>query len=52
VSIFREARLPTISAFFGIVIICDGVVVWPNGVDIAPDAMHDEVNGHKSGIAA
>lgn len=37
---------------FALATIRDGVVVWPNGVDIAPDAMYDEVNGHKSGIAA
>jgi len=39
-------------SYFALATILDGVVVWPNGVDIAPDAMYDEVNGHKSGIAA
>lgn len=39
-------------SYFALATIRDGVVVWPNGVDIAPDAMYDEVNGHKSGIAA
>jgi hypothetical protein len=39
-------------SYFALATIRDGVVVWPNGVDIAPDAMYDEVSGHKSGIAA
>ncbi|TAM54075.1 MAG: DUF2442 domain-containing protein [Paraburkholderia sp.] len=39
-------------AYFAQATIRDGVVVWPNGVDIAPDAMYDEVLGHKPGIAA
>jgi hypothetical protein len=39
-------------SYFALATIRDGVVVWPNGVDIAPDAMYDEVNDHKSGIAA
>lgn len=39
-------------SYFALATIRDGVVVWPNGVDIAPDAMYDEVNQHKSGIAA
>lgn len=39
-------------SFFAQATIRDGVVVWPNGVDIAPDAMYDEVNERKSGIAA
>jgi len=29
----------------------DGVVAWPNGVDIAPDAMSEEVSGKTVGIA-
>jgi len=38
-------------SYFAQAKIHDGVVVWPNGVDIAPDAMYDEVNERKSGIA-
>jgi Protein of unknown function (DUF2442) len=29
--------------FFARARVEDGVVTWPNGVDIAPDAMYDEV---------
>lgn len=29
--------------FFAQARIDDGVVTWPNGAEIAPDAMHDEV---------
>ncbi|CAB3789431.1 DUF2442 domain-containing protein [Pararobbsia alpina] len=39
-------------SYFALATIRDGVVVWPNGVDIAPDAMYDEVCGHKSGVVA
>lgn len=39
-------------SYFALATIRDGVVVWPNGVDIAPDAMYDEVNNRNSGIAA
>jgi hypothetical protein len=39
-------------SYFALATIRDGVVVWPNGVDIAPDAMYDEVSEHKSGMAA
>jgi len=38
--------------YFALADIRDGVVVWPNGVDIAPDAMYDEVRNRKSGVAA
>ena len=30
-------------AFFAQACIHDGVVTWPNGAEIAPDAMYDEV---------
>lgn len=32
-------------AYFAKASIADGAVVWPNGVDIAPDAMYEEVTG-------
>ncbi len=30
-------------AYFALASICEGVVVWPNGVDTAPDTMYSEV---------
>jgi hypothetical protein len=39
-------------AYFALATLRDGVVVWPNGVDIAPDAMYDEVSGQQPGISA
>ncbi len=30
--------------YFGQARITDGVVTWPNGAEIAPDAMYDEVH--------
>lgn len=39
-------------SYFAQATIRDGVVVWPNGVDIAPDAMYDEVSGQNPKIAA
>ena len=30
-------------AFFAQALIHDGVVTWPNGAEIAPDAMYDDV---------
>lgn len=38
-------------AYFALAIVCDGVVVWPNGVDIAPDAMYSEVSGNPMGAS-
>jgi len=38
--------------YFAQAVVKDGVVVWPNGVDIAPDAMYEEVSGKRVGIAA
>jgi hypothetical protein len=38
--------------FFAQASIRDGVVVWPNGVDIAPDAMYEEVSGKRVSIGA
>jgi hypothetical protein len=37
-------------SYFALATIHDGVVVWPNGVDIAPDAMYDEVSGRHLGL--
>ncbi|MGF6534309.1 hypothetical protein P3T20_005113 [Paraburkholderia sp. GAS206C] len=34
-------------AYFALATVCDGVVVWPNGVDVAPDAMYNEVSGNR-----
>lgn len=30
-------------ALFGQVTVVDGVVTWPGDLDLAPDAMHDEI---------
>jgi hypothetical protein len=35
-------------AYFALATVCDGVVVWPNGVDVAPDAMYNEVSGNRT----
>jgi hypothetical protein len=39
-------------AYFALATLQEGVVVWPNGVDIAPDAMYAEVTGNVVGAAA
>lgn len=33
-------------SYFALATVRDGVVVWPNGLDIAPDAMYSEVSGN------
>lgn len=38
----RRWRMKT---YFAKAFIADGAVVWPNGVDMAPDAMYVEVTG-------
>ncbi|MFM0006267.1 DUF2442 domain-containing protein [Paraburkholderia dipogonis] len=38
-------------AYFQLASITDGVVVWPNGVDIAPDAMYAEVSGNSPEVS-
>ena len=32
--------------FFEKVFVNDGVVTWPGEIDLAPDAMHDEIKRH------
>ena len=32
--------------FFKKVFVCEGVVTWPGELDLAPDAMHDEIQRH------
>lgn len=32
--------------FFKQVFVNDGVVTWPGDIDLAPDAMHDEIEHH------
>lgn len=32
--------------FFAKVFVNEGVVVWPGEIDLAPDAMHDEIKRH------
>lgn len=32
--------------FFGKVFIDNGVVAWPNDIDLAPDAMYQEIKKH------
>jgi hypothetical protein len=39
-------------AYFAQAAIKDGVVTWPNGVDIASDAMYEEVSGKAAGTSA
>lgn len=33
-------------SFFAKVFVQDGVVTWPGEIDLAPDAMHDEIKEH------
>lgn len=40
----------TDEAYFAQSTIKDGVVIWPNGLDIAPDAMYDEVSRSTSEV--
>jgi len=37
-------------ACFAQATIRDGAVAWPNGMDIAPDAMYEEISGKRVGI--
>jgi hypothetical protein len=39
-TVFEPLRDP---AFFSLARIDLGAVTWPNGADLAPDAMHDEI---------
>ncbi len=34
------------AAYFGLVGISLGAVLWPNGADLAPDAMYDQIREH------
>jgi hypothetical protein len=38
--VFTTLRDP---AVFELVAVVDGAVIWPDGQDLAPDAMHDEI---------
>jgi Protein of unknown function (DUF2442) len=38
--VFAQLRDPTI---FARVSVAYGAVTWPNGIDLAPDAMYDEI---------
>jgi hypothetical protein len=33
-------------AFFKRVRVCEGAVTWPGELDLAPDAMYDEIKAH------
>jgi Protein of unknown function (DUF2442) len=35
-------------SYFALATVRDGVVVWPNGADIAPDAMYSEISDNCS----
>ena len=41
--VFEALRQPDVFARAGIVW---GAVTWPNGIDLAPDAMYDEIKAH------
>ena len=41
--VFTKLRDPQV---FATVRVEDGDVVWPNGLDLAPDAMYDEIKAH------
>jgi len=41
--VFQELRDP---AFFKQVYVDRGVVTWPGALDLAPDAMYDEIKAH------
>jgi len=38
--------------FFKEVFVNDGVVTWPGEIDLAPDAMHDEIKLHGEWVLA
>jgi hypothetical protein len=41
--VFEPLRDP---AFFERVQVCDGAVTWPGELDLAPDAMYEEIKAH------
>lgn len=41
--VFAQLRDPVA---FSQVAVVDGVVTWPGELDLAPDAMHDEISRH------
>lgn len=43
VGVFEPLKDPT---FFSKVFVNDGVVTWPGELDLAPDAMYDEIKQH------
>lgn len=43
VGVFAPLKKPD---FFIKVFIHDGVVTWPDNIDLAPDAMHNEIKTH------
>ncbi len=42
--VFEQLRNPAIFACVGV---AQGAVTWPNGVDLAPDAMYDEIKARE-----
>ena len=45
--VFEQLRDP---AAFERVSVDQGAVTWPNGVDLAPDAMYDEMRAKNRGV--
>ena len=39
-------------AFFDQATVVHGAVQWPNGADLAPDAMYDEIKAHGCWVVA